>query len=211
MSPDIQVMDSIRSVHGLTSVHVTSVESLDIADLTEMVKSKTAQSKTSPVSSLGEAVTPGGDGVTSGWDGVSTGGASVLPGGEPVTTGGKGVASGGGGLAHQGEGVKAGGEGVSSQREGVTTGGGAVASRAHAAAAFEAALAAMKPDGTSDPTSRFLTQSSGLPNLGSFPLQSQHICSPSSSSLLLSSLESSDTQSLCASNTSPPRNRCTYL
>jgi len=32
---------------------------------------------------------------------------------------------------------------------------------------------------------------------------------PSSSSLLLSSLELSNTQSLCALNTSPPRNRCT--
>jgi len=31
-----------------------------------------------------------------------------------------------------------------------------------------------------------------------------------SSSLLLSSLELSDTQSLCALNTSPPRNRCTF-
>jgi len=31
------------------------------------------------------------------------------------------------------------------------------------------------------------------------------------SSLQVSSLELSDTQSLCASNTSPPRNRCTFL
>ena len=84
MSLDIQVMDSIREVHGLTSVHVTSVESLEIAplqDLTGMV------------------------------------------------------------------------EGASSRGEDVTTGGGAVASRAHAAAAFDATLAAMKPDGAHDLTS----------------------------------------------------------
>ena len=37
------------------------------------------------------------------------------------------------------------------------------------------------------------------------------VCLVSSSSLLLSSLESSDTHSLSALNTSPPRNRCTFL
>jgi len=82
MSLDVQVMDSIREVHGLTSVHVTSVESLEIAPLQDLTDTD---------------------------------------------------------------------KGVSSRGEDVTTGEGAVTSRAHAAAAFDAALAAMKPDGAHRP------------------------------------------------------------
>jgi len=36
-------------------------------------------------------------------------------------------------------------------------------------------------------------------------------CGGETSSFLLSSLELNDTKSLCALNTSPPRNRCTFL
>jgi len=55
--------------------------------------------------------------------------------------------------------------------------------------------------------------SRAAPRKGNTPLCTQinEASSFSSSSLFLSSLEMSDTQSLCALNTSPPRNRCTFL